>query len=117
MQAGLTGAVAHLDDTFAHLREALICSAKRDIAPSDAREVDRNMRLTIPLPGRAQALRARNARSAPHPARTAAADFPRPAAGSAALRPPATAPAASPAAAPWHHSRRSGPKENRGHHQ
>ena len=117
MQTGLTEAVAHLDDTFAHLRESLICSAKRDIAPSDAEELDRNLRLAIPLPGRAQALRAKNARSAPHPARTAAADFPCPVAGSAAMRSPATAPAASPAAAPWHQSRRSGPKENHGHHQ
>lgn len=117
MHAGLTDAVAHLDDTFAHLREALICSAKRDIAPPDAGELDRNLRIAIPLPGRAQALRARNARSAPHPARTAAADFPFPAADSDAMRPPATAPAASPAVAPWHPSRRSGPKEIRGHHQ
>jgi hypothetical protein len=117
MHAGLTDAVAHLDDTFAHLREALICSAKRDIAPPDAGEIDRNLRIAIPLPGRAQALRAKNARSAPHPARTAATDFPCPATGSAAMRFPATAPAASPAAAPWHPSRRSGPKENHGHHQ
>lgn len=117
MQTGLTEAVAHLDDTFAHLRESLICSAKRDIAPSDAGELDRDLRLAIPLPGRAQALRVKNARSAPHPARTAAADFPCPAAGSAAMRSPATAPAASSAAAPWHQSRRSGPKENHGHHQ
>jgi hypothetical protein len=117
MHTGLTDAVAHLDDTFAHLREALICSAKRDIGPSDAGEIDRNMRLTIPLPGRAQALRARNARTPPHPARTAATDFPFSAADSAAMRSPATAPAASPAVAPWHPSRRSGPKENRGHHQ
>ena len=117
MQTGLTEAVAHLDDTFGHLREFLICSAKRDIAPSDAGELDRNMRLAIPLPGRAQALRAKNARSAPHPARTAAADFPYAAASSAAMRSPATAPAASPAAAPWHQSRRPGPKENHGHHQ
>jgi hypothetical protein len=117
MHTSLTDAVAHLDDTFAHLREALICSGKRDITPSGAGELDRNMRIAIPLPGRAQALRARNARSAPHPARTAAADFPRSAAGSAAMRSPATAPAASPAAVPWHQSRRSGPKENRGHHQ
>lgn len=99
MHAGLTDAVAHLDDTFAHLREALICSAKRDIAPSDAGELDRNLRIAIPLPGRAQALRARNARSGPHPARIAAADFPCPAAGSAAMRSPVTAPAASPAVA------------------
>jgi hypothetical protein len=117
MQAGLTEAVAHLDDTFGHLREALICSAKRGIASSEAGELDRSLRIAIPLPGRAQALRARNARSAPHPARTAAADFPAPAAGAAAMRSPATAPAASPAAALWHQSRRSGPKENRGHHQ
>lgn len=117
MQTGLTEAVAYLDDTFGHLRESLICSAKRDVAPSDAEELDRNMRLAIPHPGRAQALRAKNARSSPHPARTAAADFPCPVAGSAAMRPPATAPAASPAAAPWHQSRRSGPKENHGHHQ
>jgi hypothetical protein len=117
MQAGLTEAVAHLDDTFAHLREALICSAKRDIPVTDADEIDRNLRLAIPLPGRARALRARNARSAPHPARTAAADFPCPVAGSAATRSPTTAPAASRAATPWHHSRRSGPKENHGHHQ
>ena len=117
MQTGLTEAVAHLDDTFGHLRESLICSAKRDIAATDAGELDRNLRLAIPLPGRAQALRAKNARSAPHPARTAAADFPCAAAGSAAMRSPATAPAASPAAAPWHQSRRSGPKENHGHHQ
>lgn len=116
MHASLTDAVAHLDDTFAHLREALISSAKRDITPSDARELDRNLRIAIPLPGRAQALRARNARSAPHPARTAAMDFPGPV-GSAAMRSPAPAPAASPAVAPWHPSRRSGPKENRGHHQ
>ncbi len=78
MQAALTEAVAHLDDTFAHLRESLICSAKRDMAPADGEELDRNMRLAVPLPGRAQALRAKNARSAPHPARTAAADFPQP---------------------------------------
>ena len=30
MQTGLTEAVAHLDDTFGHLRESLICSAKRE---------------------------------------------------------------------------------------
>jgi hypothetical protein len=117
MQAGLTEAVAHLDDTFAHLRESLTCSAKRDIAPSDAEQLDRDLRLAIPLPGRARALRAKNARSAPHPARTAAADFPCPVADSAAMRSPEIAPAASPAAAPWHQSRRSGPKENHGHHQ
>ena len=117
MHASLTDAVAHLDDTFGHLREALVCSAKRDVAPSDARELDRSLRIAIPLPGRAQALRSRNDRSAPHPARTAAMDFPCPAAGSDAVRPPATAPAASPAVMPWHLSRRSGPKENRGHHQ
>jgi hypothetical protein len=117
MQAGLTEAVAHLDDTFAHLRESLICSAKRDIAPPDAAELDRSLRLAIPLPGRAQALRAKNARGAPHPARAAAADFPCPAEGSAAMRSPAMTPAASPAAVPWHQSRRPGPKENHGHHQ
>jgi hypothetical protein len=117
MQAALTEAVAHLDDTFGHLRESLIHSAKRDIGPSDAGELDRSLRLAIPLPGRAQALRAKNARSAPHPARTAATDFPGPVTGSAAMRSPALARAASPAAAPWHQSRRSGPKENRGHHQ
>ena len=116
MQADLAEAVAHLDDTFGHLRESLICSAKRGIASSETGELDRRLWLAIPLPGRTQALRARNARSAPHPARTAAMDFPCPA-GSDAMRPPATAPAASPAAAPWHPSRRSGPKENRGHHQ
>jgi hypothetical protein len=117
MRTGLTEAVAHLDDTFAHLRESLICSAKRDIAPSDAGELDGDLRLAIPLPGRAQALRAKNARSAPHPACTAAANFPYSAAGAAAMRSPATAPAASPGATPWHQSRRSGPKENHGHHQ
>jgi hypothetical protein len=117
MQAALTEAVAHLDDTFAHLRESLICSAKRDIAPADAQELDRNLRLAVPLPGRAQALRAKNARSAPYPARTAAADFPCPVAGSDSIRSPALAPAASPGAAPWHRSRRSGPKEDHGHHQ
>ena len=116
MQAGLTEAVAHLDDTFGHLRESLICSAKRGIASSEAGELDRNLRLAIPLPGRAQALRARNARTTPHPARTAAADFPC-SPGVAAMQPPAMAPAASPAAAPWHQSRRSGPKGNHGHHQ
>jgi hypothetical protein len=117
MQTGLTEAVAHLDDTFAHLRESLICSAKRDVAATDAGELDRNLRLVVPLPGRAQALRAKNARSAPHPARTAAADFPCPVADFAAMRSPAMTPAASPAAAPWHQSRRSGPKEHHGHHQ
>src|ERR1035441_6789423 len=117
MQAGLTEAVAHLDDTFGHLRESLICSAKRDIAPSDAEELDRNMRLAIPLPGRAQALRAKNARSAPHPARAAVTDFQIGRADSAAMRAPAMTPAASPAAAPWHQSRQSGPEENHGHHQ
>jgi hypothetical protein len=116
MQAGLTEAVAHLDDTFGHLREALICSAKRGIASSETGELDRRLRLAIPLPGRAQALRARNARTTPHPARTAAADFPC-SPRAAAMRPPAMAPAASPAAAPWHQSRRSGPKGNHGHHQ
>ena len=81
MQTALTEAVAHLDDTFGHLRESLICSAKRDIAAPDAGELDRRLRHAIPLPGRAQALRARNARSAPLPARIAAADFPYSAAG------------------------------------
>jgi hypothetical protein len=117
MQAGLTEAVAHLDDTFGHLRESLICSAKRGIASSETGELDRRLRLAIPLPGRAQALRARNARTTPHPARTAAADFPCSVAGGAAMRPPAMATAASPAAAPWHQSRRSRPKGNHGHHQ
>src|ERR1017187_4340384 len=117
MQPGLTEAVAHLDDTFGNLRESLIRSAKRDIAPSDAEELDRNLRLAIPLPGRAPGLRAKNARSSPHPARIAAADFPCPVAGSAAMRSPAMTPAASPAAVPWHQSRRSWPKENHGHHQ
>ena len=42
-QAGLTEAVAHLDDTFAHLRESLICSAKRPIAASEAGELDRRL--------------------------------------------------------------------------
>ena len=117
MQTALTEAVAHLDDTFGHLRESLICSAKRDIAASDAEELDRRLRLAIPLPGRAQALRIKNARSAPLPARIAAADFPYPAAGSAAMRSPAMAPAAGPAAAPRQQSRRSRSKENHGHHQ
>ena len=100
MQTALTEAVAHLDDTFGYLRESLICSAKRDIAAPDAEELDRNLRLAIPHPGRAQALRAKNARNAPHPARTAAADYPCSVADSAAMRSPTTAPAASPAAAP-----------------
>jgi hypothetical protein len=117
MQTGLTEAVRHLDDTFRHLRESLICSAKRDIAASDAEELDRRLRHAIPLPGRAQALRTKDARSAPLPARIAAADFPYSAADSAAMRPPAMAPAADPAAAPWQQSRRSRPKENHGHHQ
>jgi hypothetical protein len=93
--------------------------AGEQLAEPDAIDAGKRpgIRIAIPLPGRAQALRARNARSAPHPARTAAADFPRPAAGSTTMRSPATAPAASPAAAPWHPSRRSGPKENHGHHQ
>ncbi len=76
MQTALTEAVAHLDGTFGHLRESLICWANRDIAAPDAEELDRNPRLAIPLPGRAQPLRAKNARSAALPARTAAADFP-----------------------------------------
>ena len=67
MRTGLTEAVAHLDDTFGHLREAPIRSAKRDIAVTDAEELDRRLRLAIPLPGRAQALRARNARGESHP--------------------------------------------------
>jgi hypothetical protein len=67
MRTGLTKAVAHLDDTFGHLRESLICSAKRPIAASEAEELDRRLRLAIPLPGRTQALRTRNARSAPLP--------------------------------------------------
>jgi hypothetical protein len=117
MRTGLTEAVAHLDETFAHLRESLICSAKRDIEATDAEELDRSLRLAMPLPGRAQALRAKNARSALHPARTAAADFPCSTADSAGMRPPAMAPAPSPAAASWHQSRRSGPKENHGYHQ
>jgi hypothetical protein len=117
MRTGLTEAVAHLDETFTHLRESLICSAKRDIEATDAEELDRSLRLAMPLPGRAQALRAKNARSALHPARTAAADFPCSTADSAEVGPPAMAPAASPAAASWHQSRRSGPKENHGHHQ
>jgi hypothetical protein len=117
MQTGLTEAVAHLDDTFGHLHEFLICSAKRDIAASDAGELDRRLRLAIPLPGRAQALRAKNARSAALPARIVAADFPYSAAGSAAMRSPATTPAADLAAAPRQQSRRSGSKENHGHHQ
>ena len=86
--------------TLSGTSASLICSAKRDIAAKDARELDRNLRLAIPLPGRTQALRAKNARSAPHPAPTAATDFPYSAAGSAAMRSPAMAPAASPATAP-----------------
>jgi hypothetical protein len=117
MQTALTEAVAHLDDTFGHLRESLICSAKRHIAASDAGELDHRMRLAIPPPGRAQALRTKNARRAPLPARIAAAGFPYPAAGPAATRPPAMAPAAGPAAAPRQQSRRPGSKENHGHHQ
>ena len=117
MQTGLTEAVAHLDDTFGHLRESLICSAKRDISASDAEELDHRLRLAIPLPGRAQALRTKNARSAPHPARTAAADFPCLVADSAAMRAATMAPAANLVAAPWQQSRRSGSKENHGHHQ
>jgi hypothetical protein len=111
MQTGLTEAVAHLDDTFAHLRESLICSAKRDIAASDAGELDRRLRLAIPLPGRAQALRTKNARSAALPARIAAADFPYSAADSAAMD------AAADLAAARQQSPRPGPKENNGHYQ
>jgi hypothetical protein len=117
MQTGLTEAVAHLDDAFGYLRDSLICSAKRDIAASDAEELDRRLRLAIPLPGRAQALRTKNARRAALPARIAAADFPCSAAGSAALRSPAMAAAADLAAAPRQQSRRSRSKENNGHHQ
>ena len=117
VQTALTEAVTHLDDTFGHLRESLICSAKRDIAASDAGELDHRPRHAIPLPGRAQALRAKNARSAALPARIAAADFPCSAAGSAAMRSLAMSPAAGLAAAPWQQSRRSGSKENHGHHQ
>jgi hypothetical protein len=116
MQTALTEAVAHLDDTFAHLRESLICSAKRDIAATDAGELDRRLRLAIPLPGRAQALRTKNARSAALPARIAAADFPYSAADSAAMRSPAMATAADLAAA-RQQSPRPGPKENNGHYQ
>jgi hypothetical protein len=116
MQTGLTKIVAHLDDTFGHLRESLICSAKRDITSTDAEELDRRLRLTIPLPGRAQALRARNARSELHPARTAAADFPCSAADSTAVRSPTmTSPVSAIATAPSRQSRRSGPKESHGH--
>ena len=117
MRTGLTKAVAHLDETFGHLRESLICSAKRPIAASEAGELDRRLRLAIPLPGRAQALRTRNARSAPLPARIAAADFPCPAADPAAMRSPAMATAAALTAAPRKQSRRSRSKENNGHHQ
>jgi hypothetical protein len=113
MQTALTGAVAHLDDTFGHLRESLICSAKRHIAVSDAEDLDHRLRLAMPLPGRAQALRTRNAR----PARIAAAGFPYSAAGAAAARSPAMTPAADLAALPRQQSRRSRPKENHGHHQ
>jgi len=87
------------------------------IAGSDAEELDRRLRLAIPLPGRARALRTKNARSAPLAARIAAADFPCSAADFAAMRSLAVAPAADPAAASWQQSRRSGPKENHGHHQ
>ena len=117
MRTALTEAVAHLDDTFGHLRESLICSAKRHIAVSDAEELDRRLRLAIPLPGRAQALRIKNARGGPLPARIAAADFPYPAVGSAATQYPAMAAAADLAAAPPQQSRRSRSKENHGHHQ
>jgi hypothetical protein len=117
MKTGLIEAVAHLDDTVGRLRESLICSAKRDIAASDAGELDRRLRHAIPLPGRAQALRARNARSAALPVRIAAADFPCSAAGSAALRSPATTPATGLAAAPRQQLRRPRSKENNGHHQ
>ncbi len=116
MQTALTEAVAHLDDTFAHLREALICSAKRDSAATDAEELDRRLRLAIPLPGRAQALRTKNARSAALPARIAAADFPYSAADFAAMRSAAMAAAADLAAA-RQQSPRPGPKENNGHYQ
>jgi hypothetical protein len=99
------------------VRESLICSAKRDVAASDDEELDRRLRLAIPLPGRAQALRARNARSAALPARIVVSDFPYSAAGSAALRSPATTPATGLAAAPRQQSRRPRSKENNGHHQ
>ena len=117
MQTALTGAVAHLDDAFGHLRESLICSAKQNITASDAEDLDRRLRLAIPLPGRARALRARNARRAALPARIAAAGFPYSAAGAAAAWSPAMTPAAGLAAAPRQQSRRSRPKENHGHHQ
>ena len=112
MQTGLTEAVAHLDDTFGHLRESLICSAKRDAAASDAEELDRRLRLAIPLPERARALRTKNARSSPLPADIAAADFPCSAAKSAAMRSPAMTLTADLAAAPQRQSRRPGWKEN-----
>ena len=115
MRTALTEAVAHLDDTFGHLRESLIRSAKRDIAASDAGELDRRLRHAIPLPRRARALRARNARSAALPARIAAAAFPYSAAP--AMRSPAMTPAADHAAALRQQPRRPGPKENHGHHQ
>jgi hypothetical protein len=117
MQTALTEAVAHLDDTFGHLRESLICSAKRNIAASDAEELDHRLRLAIPIPGRAQALRIKNARRAPRPARIAAAGFPYSAAGAAATRSPAMTPAAGLAAVPRRQSPRSRPEENHGHHQ
>jgi hypothetical protein len=117
MRTGLTEAVVHLDDTFGHLRESLICSAKRDIAASDAEELDRRLRLAIPLPERAQALRTKNARSSPLPADIAAADFPCSAAESAAMRFPAMTLTADLAAAPRQQSRRPGSKEYHGHHQ
>lgn len=117
MQTGLTEAVAHLDDTFRHLRESLICSAKRDIAALDAEELDRRLRLAIPLPERARALRTKNARSAPLLADIAAADFPCSAAESAATRSPAMTLTADLAATPRQQSCRPGSKENHGHHQ
>jgi hypothetical protein len=117
MQTALTEAVAHLDETFGHLRESLIRSAKRHTAALDAGELDRRLRLAIPLPGRAQALRTKNARGAAFPVRVAAADFPYSAAGAAATRSPAMTPAANLAAVPRQQSPRPGPKENHGHHQ
>ena len=81
------------------------------ISPLDAEELDRRLRLAIPLPGRAQALRAKNARSAPLPAHIAAADFPCSAADSASMRSPAMASAADHAAAPQQQSRRCRSKE------
>jgi hypothetical protein len=75
MRSGLTETVVHLEDAFGHLRESFICSTTHNYEPG-TEELAQELRRTIPIPGRAQALRTRHEAGGQSAVRSAATDFP-----------------------------------------